>query len=102
MAGRAHLTIPKEEIRRFCERNKIRRLSLFGSVLRDDFTSESDVDVLVEFEPDARVGLIRLAGLELELGKILGRKVDLNTQGFLSQDYRERVLSEAVVQYDAA
>jgi len=98
----ANLMIPKERIREFCERNRIRRLSLFGSVLRDDFTPESDVDILVEFEPDARVGLIRLAGLELELGEILGRKVDLNTEGFLSQDYRERVLSEAVVQYDAA
>jgi hypothetical protein len=98
----ANLMIPKERIREFCKRNRIRKLSLFGSVLRDDFTPESDVDILVEFEPDARVGLIRLAGLELELGEILGRKVDLNTEGFLSQDYRDRVLSEAVVQYDAA
>jgi uncharacterized protein len=56
----------------------------------------------VEFESDARVGLIRLAGLELELGEILGRKVDLNTEGFLIRDYRDRVLSEAVVHYDAA
>jgi predicted nucleotidyltransferase len=102
MAGRPNLIIPKEKIRGFCERNKIRKLSLFGSVLRDDFTPESDVDILVEFEPGARVGLIRLAGLELELSEILGRKVDLNTQGFLSQDYRDRVLSEAVVQYDGA
>ncbi len=102
MAGRDHLIIPKEKIREFCERNKIRRLSLFGSVLRDDFTPESDVDILVEFEPDAKVGLIRMAGLEIELSEILGRKVDLNTQGFLSSDYRNQVLSEALVQYDAA
>ncbi|RJR46406.1 MAG: nucleotidyltransferase [Desulfobacteraceae bacterium] len=100
--GSPNLIVPEERIREFCKRNKIRRLSFFGSVLREDFTPESDVDVLVEFEPHARVGLIRLAGLELELGEILGRKVDLNTEGFLSQDYRERVLSEAVVQYDAA
>ena len=55
------------------------QLSLFGSVLREDFGPNSDLDILVEFEPEARVGLIRLAGLELELGHILGRKVDLNT-----------------------
>jgi hypothetical protein len=59
------------------------------------------VDVLVEFEPDARVGLIRFAGIEIELSEILGRKVDLNTPGFLSKYFRDQVLSEAVVQYDA-
>ncbi len=72
------------------------------SVLRKDFDSDSDVDVLVEFEPDKRVGLIRLAGLELELGEILGRKVDLNTPGFLSKYYRDEILSQAEVQYDSA
>ena len=73
------LTIPQEQISEFCRRRYIRRLALFGSVLRDDFTPDSDVDMLVEFEPGVRVGLIRLAGMELELGEILGRKVDLNT-----------------------
>jgi uncharacterized protein len=92
----------RNELAEFCRRNHIRRLALFGSAIRDDFTPESDVDVLVEFEPGARVGLIRLAGLELELGEILGRKVDLNTPGFLSKYYRDRVLSEAEVQYDAS
>jgi hypothetical protein len=58
--------------------------------------------VLVEFEHGARVGLIRLAGLEIELGAIIGRKVDLNTQGFLSKYYRDQILDEAEVQYDAA
>ena len=71
-------------------------------MLRDDFGPESDVDVLVEFEHGARVGLIRLAGLEIELGTIIGRKVDLNTQGFLSKYYRDQILDEAEVQYDAA
>jgi predicted nucleotidyltransferase len=70
--------------------------------LRNDFNPESDVDVLVEFERGTRVGLIRLARLELELGEILGRKVDLNTPGFLSKYYREQILAEAEVQYDAA
>ena len=83
-------------------RNRVRRLSLFGSVLREDFSPESDVDILVEFEPGTRMGLIRLSGLEIELGKIVGRKVDLNTAGFLSKYYRDQILSEADVQYDAA
>jgi predicted nucleotidyltransferase len=70
--------------------------------LRDDFDPESDVDVLVQFEPGTRVGLIRLAGMELELEEILGRKVDLNTSGFLSRYYREQILTDAEVQYDTA
>ena len=93
---------PKDKISEFCRRNHIRRLALFGSVLRDDFGPDSDVDVLVEFEPGTRVGLLRLAGMEIELGEMLGRKVDLNTPGFLSKYFRDRVLSEAEVHYDAA
>lgn len=100
--GRAHIDMPKQRIAEFCRRNHIRRLALFGSVLRDDFGPESDVDVLVEFEAGARVGLLRLAGIEIELGEILGRKVDLNTPGFLSKYFRDQVLAEAEVQYDAA
>ncbi len=92
--------ISKNRIAEFCRRNHIRRLALFGSVLRDDFGPQSDVDVLVEFEPGARVGLLRLAGMEIELGEILGRKVDLNTPGFLSNYFRDHVLAEAQVQYD--
>ena len=66
------------------------------------FHFEKDVDILLEFEPGARVGLIRLSGLEIELGNIVGRKVDLNTPGFLSKYYRDQILAEADVQYDAA
>jgi predicted nucleotidyltransferase len=99
---RAHVDIPTDLIAEFCRRNRIRRLALFGSVLRDDFGPDSDVDVLVEFEPGACVGLLRLAGMEIELGEMLGRKVDLNTPGFLSDYYRDQVLAEAEVQYDAA
>ena len=98
----ARMNIPKDRIAEFCKRNHIRRLSFFGSVLRGDFGPSSDVDVLVEFEPGARVGLIRLSGLELELGHIIGRKVDLNTPGFLSKYYRDQILDEAEVQYAAA
>jgi len=100
--GKANINIPKEKITNFCKQNHIRRLYLFGSVLRRDFGPSSDVDVLVEFEPGTRVGLIRLSGLELELGDIIGRKVDLNTPGFLSKYYRDQILREAEVQYDAA
>ena len=100
--GRARIRIPKDQIAEYCKRNRVRRLSLFGSVLREDFGPDSDVDVLVEFEPGTRIGLIRLSGLEIELGNIVGRKVDLNTPGFLSKYYRDQILTEADVQYDAA
>ena len=100
--SQSHIDVPKEQIAEFCRRNHIRRLALFGSVLRDDFGPDSDVDVLVEFEPGARVGLLRLAGMEIELGDLLGHKVDLNTPGFLSRYFRDQVLAEAEVQYDAA
>ncbi len=93
------IQIPKERLAQICERHRIRKLSFFGSVLRNDFTSVSDLDVLVEFEPDARVGLIRLAQIEDELGRLLGRKVDLNTPAFLSPYFRDQVLNEAETLY---
>ena len=93
------LATPKEKLADFCRRNRIRRLSLFGSVLRDDFRPESDVDVLVEFELGARVGFIGLAGMELELAEILGRKVDLRTPAELSRYFHENVMAEAEILY---
>ena len=99
--GRTRVIIPKEQIADFCRRNHIRRLSVFGSVLREDFGPDSDVDVLVEFETGTHVGL-RFFALERELSQLLGRKVDLNTPGFLSRYFRDDVLAEAEVQYDAA
>ena len=75
----ARIKIPTEEVAKFCQRNHILRLALFGSVLRDDFTPESDVDVLVEFAPLARVGFFALARIETELGEVLGRKAHLLT-----------------------
>ncbi len=95
------IEIPTEELAAFSRRNRIRKLALFGSVLRDDFTPDSDVDVLVEFEPGTRVGL-RFFALEEELSELLGRKVDLNTPGFLSKYFRDQVLAEAEVAYVAA
>ena len=96
------IDISSRQVEAFCRKWKIREFSLFGSVLRDDFGPDSDIDVLVEFEPGARVGLIKLAGVELDLTELLGRKVDLNTPGFLSDAIRDRVGAEAKVQYDAA
>ena len=96
----AKIDIPKAAIEDFCRRNRIRRLALFGSVLRDDFGPDSDVDVLVEFEPGARVGL-RFFAMEQELSQILGGKVDLNTPGFLSKHFRNEVITEAEVLHDA-
>ncbi len=94
------IDLPKVEIEDFCKRNRIRRLALFGSVLRDDFNPESDVDVLVEFEEGARVGLITLAGMEIELSKLLGRTAELHTVKGLNPHFREEVLMKAEVQYE--
>jgi hypothetical protein len=96
------IPIPADAIEGFCRRNGIARLAFFGSVLRGDFRPESDVDVLVEFEPGCVVGLITLAGMEIELSEMLGRKVDLNTQGCLSKYFVDEVLREAVPIYVAA
>jgi predicted nucleotidyltransferase len=98
----SNIKIPGEKIAEFCKRNHIRRLSLFGSVLRDDFSSDSDIDFLVEFEPGKVPGLIRLSRMERELSEILGgRKVDLRTPQDLSIYFREEVLARAEVQYAA-
>ena len=94
----AKIHVDRQKIAEFCRRHHIRRLALFGSVLREDFGPSSDIDVLVDFEPGHVPGLAFFS-LEEELSKILGRKVDLNTPGFLSPYFRDRVLSEAEVQY---
>ena len=99
MPSRAKIKIPHDKVVDFCERHHIRKLALFGSVLRDDFGPESDVDVLVEFEEEHVPGLIRLAGMEIELGEIIGRKADLRTAGDLSVYFRKEVVESAEVQY---
>jgi uncharacterized protein len=96
----AKIKIPKEEIADFCRRHHIRRLSLFGSALRDDFRPDSDVDVLVEFEPGHVPGFLRLATMEHELSTLLGSwKVDLRTPRDLSRYFRDEVIATAEVQY---
>jgi predicted nucleotidyltransferase len=95
------IPIPTEQIVDFCRRNQIRSLSLFGSVLREDFGEDSDVDVLVEFEPDAQVGFMALGRMRRELTSLLGRPVDLVPQDGLKPLIREAVLSSAEVLYAA-
>ena len=92
------IRVPREQLAEFCRRHHIRKLAFFGSVLRDDFGPQSDVDVLVEFEEGKTPGFA-FFGMQAELSKILGRKVDLNTPGFLNKYFRDRVLSEAKVEY---
>jgi len=95
------INIPQDKIAEFSRRNHIRRLALFGSVLRDDFTPESDVDVLVEFEPGHVPGFDFIT-MQDELSELFGRKVDLNTAGCLSRYFRNSVLDKAEAFYDAA
>ena len=97
----SNLNINHDALVDFCKRHQIKRLSLFGSVLREDFRPESDVDFLVEFEPDAAVGLIKLAQIEIELSNLIGRKADMRSPDDLSRYFRDEVLSEAQVQYAA-
>jgi uncharacterized protein len=98
--SQAQIHIPKEEIAEFCRKHHIKKLAIFGSVLRPDFREDSDIDVLVEFEPEHIPGLAFFA-MQDELSEILGHKVDLNTPNFLSKFFREKVILEAEVQYVA-
>ena len=92
------LDISKVDIANFCQQHHIRKLAFFGSVLRDDFTPESDVDVLVEFEPEHIPGLAFFS-MQRELSALLGRKADLNTAMDLSPYFRDKVLRDAEVLY---
>ena len=87
------IAIPQSELAKFCQRHHIRKLSLFGSVLREDFGEESDVDFLVEFVPGKVPGYLRLAGMENQLSDLIGRKADLRTREELSSYFREEVLN---------
>jgi len=93
------VAIPEEFLGEFCGRNHIQKLSLFGSVLTPRFGPESDVDILVEFDPNHVPGFLTLAGMELELSEKLGWKVDLRTAEDLSRYFRSEVVSSAVPQY---
>ena len=90
----ARIDIPRDEIAEFCQRNRVRRMALFGSVIRDDFRPESDVDVLVEFEPGYAARFI-FFHMRRELAAMLGREVDMHTAASLSPYFRQEVLDEA-------
>jgi predicted nucleotidyltransferase len=92
------IAVPNGEITAFCRRHHIRKLGFFGSVLRDDFTPESDVDVLVEFAPGSTPGLAFFA-MQRELSAILGRNVDMHTAQGLSPYFRQEVLAAAEILY---
>ena len=99
--GQLKVRLPRDKIADFCRRHHIRKLAVFGSVLHGDARPDSDLDVLVEFEPGHVPGLA-FFGMEQELSELLGRKVDLNTPQFLSPYFRDEVLAEAEVQYAAS
>lgn len=94
------IDLPKDKIAEFCRRHHIRRLAVFGSALRPDFHEDSDIDILVEFEPEHIPSLLGMARMERELSALLGgRKVDMRTPEDLSRYFRQQVLEEAEVQY---
>ncbi|MEA2512553.1 MAG: uncharacterized protein QOJ59_2040 [Thermomicrobiales bacterium] len=102
MTSPTGIDLPTEQIADICRRYRVSELSIFGSVLRDDFRPDSDVDLLVEFESDARIGFIELGRLEQELEDLLGRKIDLGTKRSLRPELRDEILGSAPVLYDAA
>ena len=91
----------RTQLEKLCRKYAVRRLALFGSVIRDDFSDDSDVDILVEFQPGTMIGL-SFFSLQEDLSLLLGRQVDLSTPGFLSPRIREKVASEARLVYEAA
>lgn len=97
-----NIEIPRDRIAAFCRENHVRQLAVFGSVLRDDFSPQSDVDMLVEFESGVRVGYLAIARMTRELSLLIGRTVDLRTPAELHPRFRDEVLKEAEVQYVAA
>ncbi len=94
------INITEEQIADFCQRNHIRKFAFYGSVLRDDFRPDSDIDVLVEFEPDQPIGLMEVVGMERRLSELMGRKVDLRTPKELSRYFRDKVIWEAETLYE--
>ncbi len=94
------LNLSYEEWEKFCQKNHIQKISLYGSMLRGDFKEKSDIDLLVEFEPDQEPNLITLSGMELELEDRLGRPVDIRTPEDLSRYFRNEVLDSAEILYE--
>lgn len=101
MSVKSRLGVSSERIADFCQHHRIRRLAVFGSILRDEFCPDSDVDLLVEFEPDAEIGFMALSRMRRELSELLGRPVDLVPRQGLKPRIRESVLSDAEILYAA-
>ncbi len=97
--GRAKIDIPADKIAAFCRQNHVSRLALFGSVLRDDFRTDSDVDVLVDFDSDAEIGFLALGRMRRELSALLGRPVDLVLRDGLKPRLRDTVITSAEIVY---
>lgn len=91
--------ITRPDLEAFCRKHHIIKMSLFGSALHGDLRADSDIDLLVEFDPEHTPGLMDLAGMEMDLTKIIGRKVDLRTPAELSRYFREQVMETAMVEY---
>ncbi len=94
------ITLPQAELQAFCKRNPIQKMAFFGSVLRNDFRAESDVDILIELEPGVPVGFFKFVEMQDELSQIIGRTVDLNTPHSLSRHFRQKVLQSAQIIYE--
>lgn len=101
MAYSLEQKMPKKKLIEFCKRNHIRKLSVFGSALSGQLGPESDIDLLVEFEEGHTPGLFSIVRMEMELTEVLGRKVDLRTPEDLSQYFRDEVVQNAKLQYQA-
>jgi len=94
------ITFDRKALEKFCLENGIKKLSLFGSVLKDNFGPDSDIDMLVEFMPGETVGFMRLIGIEIDLTELFGgRKVDLRTPGEINDYFKERVIKESEILY---
>ena len=92
--------LSKDQIAEFCKKNHIKKFAFYGSILRDDFRPNSDIDVLVDFDQEAKMDLIRMAEIEIELSDIVGKRVDMRTPQDLSKYFRDKVVREADVQYE--
>lgn len=101
MADELRIELPIDEIIEICRKYHVRELSVFGSALREDFRPDSDVDLLVEFEPNAQIGFLAFAGLMRELSEVIGRKVDLVPKKGLKELIRDSVISSSKVLYAA-
>jgi hypothetical protein len=94
------VNLKKEQIAEFCQKNHIKKFAFFGSVLRDDFRPDSDIDILIDLDRRYRTGLMKMSRMEIELSEMVGRKVDLRTPDELSDYFRDKVIAELEILYE--